>query len=123
MDAEGRLAQTPWQMPWPAWKTVAIRSWNEASDDNIGLVAAGVAFYGFLAIIPLLGAVVLLAIGYHHACAVLLRKLRAGASRHSHRWFRWFNEMPVLFLVAAVVLALALVLLQWWPKLHATWVF
>ncbi|MCC2634539.1 MAG: hypothetical protein K0S48_2425 [Ramlibacter sp.] len=49
-------------------------------------------------------AVVLLAIGYHHACAVLLRKLRAGASRHSHRWFRWFNEAPVLLLVAAVVL-------------------
>ncbi|MCE3273321.1 MAG: hypothetical protein K0S57_3718 [Ramlibacter sp.] len=49
-------------------------------------------------------AVVLLVIGYHHACAVLLRKLRAGASRHSHRWFRWFNEAPVLLLVAAVVL-------------------
>ncbi|WP_332827743.1 CopD family protein [Ramlibacter sp.] len=49
-------------------------------------------------------AVVLLAIGYHHACAVLLRKLRAGASRHGHRWFRWFNEAPVLLLVAAVVL-------------------
>lgn len=59
MDAEGRLAQSPWQMPWRAWKTVAIRSWNEASDDNIGLIAAGVAFYGFLAIVPLLGAVVL----------------------------------------------------------------
>jgi membrane protein len=46
-------------LPWPAWKTVAVRSWNEASEDNIGLVAAGVAFYGFLAIVPLLGAVVL----------------------------------------------------------------
>lgn len=59
MDAEGRLARSPWQLPWRAWKTVAIRSWNEASEDNIGLVAAGVAFYGFLAIVPLLGAVVL----------------------------------------------------------------
>ncbi|MEJ5992726.1 CopD family protein [Ramlibacter sp. PS3R-8] len=49
-------------------------------------------------------AIVLLAIGYHHACAVLLRKLRLDSSRHSHRWFRWFNEMPVLLLVAAVVL-------------------
>ena len=49
-------------------------------------------------------AVVLLTIGYHHACAVLLRKLQAGASQRSHRWFRWFNELPVLFLVAAVVL-------------------
>ena len=48
--------------------------------------------------------VVLLIIGYHHACAVLLRKLEAGTDRHSHRWFRWFNELPILFLVAAVVL-------------------
>ena len=49
-------------------------------------------------------AIVLLTIGYHHACAVLLRKLEAGTSRRSHRWFRWFNELPVLFLLAAVVL-------------------
>ncbi len=49
-------------------------------------------------------AVVVLAVGYHHACAVLLRKLAAGTSQRSHRWFRWFNEVPVLLLVAAVVL-------------------
>jgi putative membrane protein len=49
--------------------------------------------------------VVLLVIGYHHACAVLLRRIEAGASRRSHRWFRWFNEIPVLLLLAAVVLA------------------
>ena len=48
--------------------------------------------------------VVLLTIGYHHACAVLLRKLADGSSRHGHRWFRWFNELPVLFLLAAVIL-------------------
>lgn len=49
-------------------------------------------------------AVVVLTVGYHHACAVLLRKVAAGTSRRSHRWFRWFNELPVLFLAAAVVL-------------------
>lgn len=48
--------------------------------------------------------VVLLAVGYHHACALLLRKLEAGTSRRSDRWFRLFNEVPVLLLVAAVVL-------------------
>jgi putative membrane protein len=48
--------------------------------------------------------VVVLTIGYHHACAVLLRKLEAGTSRRSHGWFRWFNELPVLFLAVAVVL-------------------
>lgn len=48
--------------------------------------------------------VVILTIGYHHACAVLLRKLEAGRSTRSHKWFRWFNELPVLFLLAAVIL-------------------
>ena len=49
-------------------------------------------------------AVVVLAVGYHHACAVLLRRFVTGANRHGHRWFRWFNEVPVLLLLAAVVL-------------------
>jgi putative membrane protein len=49
-------------------------------------------------------AVVVLTIGYHHACALLLRKLQAGTSTRSHRWFRWFNELPALFLLAAVLL-------------------
>ncbi|HZY16996.1 MAG TPA: CopD family protein [Ramlibacter sp.] len=49
-------------------------------------------------------AVVLLAVGYHHACASLLRRFRDGANRRSHRWYRWFNEVPVLLLLAAVVL-------------------
>lgn len=35
------------------------RTFSASSDDNIGLVAAGVAFYGFLALIPLLAAIVL----------------------------------------------------------------
>ena len=48
--------------------------------------------------------VVALAIGYHHACAVLLRKIESGTSQRSHAWYRWFNEVPVLLLLAAVVL-------------------
>lgn len=46
-------------MPLGAWKDVAVRVWNESWVDNIGLVAAGVAFYGFLALVPLLGIIVL----------------------------------------------------------------
>jgi putative membrane protein len=49
-------------------------------------------------------AIVLLVIGYHHGCGVLLRKLANGSSQRSHRWFRWFNEVPVLLLLAAVIL-------------------
>ncbi|GAB3367805.1 MULTISPECIES: CopD family protein [Giesbergeria] len=47
---------------------------------------------------------VALVLGYHHACGVLLRKLVNGSCQRSHRWFRWFNEIPVLLLTAIVVL-------------------
>lgn len=52
-------ATSPWKMPLAAWKAVAWRTWQETSSDNIGLIAAGVGFYGFLALVPLLGAMVL----------------------------------------------------------------
>jgi protoporphyrinogen IX oxidase len=48
--------------------------------------------------------VVALIIAYHHACAVLLKKFERGENKRSHVWYRWFNEAPVLLLVAAVVL-------------------
>jgi putative membrane protein len=33
-----------------------------------------------------------------------LRKFVAGHGARSRRWYRWFNELPVLFLLAAVLL-------------------
>ena len=47
---------------------------------------------------------VLLVIGYHHACGSLLKKFENGANRRSHKWYRWFNEAPVLLLAAIVIL-------------------
>jgi putative membrane protein len=49
-------------------------------------------------------ALVLLAIGYHHACGSLLKKFENGVNKRSHKWYRWFNEVPVLLLVAIVIL-------------------
>ena len=50
-------------------------------------------------------AVVAAAIGYHHACGVLLRGFEAGnTKRRSDRWYRVFNEVSVLLFIAAVVL-------------------
>ena len=42
------------------WWKVLKRTWAEGNDDNIGLIAAGTAFYGFAAIVPLLASVVLI---------------------------------------------------------------
>ena len=47
-------------MSWRDWWKVLKRTWAEAGDDNIGLIAAGTAFYGFAAIVPLLASVVLI---------------------------------------------------------------
>lgn len=41
---------------------------------------------------------------YHHACGRLLASFERGENRRTHVWFRWFNEAPVLLLVAVVVL-------------------
>jgi membrane protein len=57
--SKGRQASSPWAIPLAGWKDVALRTWRESSSDSIGLIAAGVAFYVFLALVPLLGAIVL----------------------------------------------------------------
>ena len=44
-------------------------------------------------------------VAYHLGCGKLMRDFRAGRNRRSHVWFRWFNEFPVLVLIAAVFLA------------------
>jgi protoporphyrinogen IX oxidase len=49
-------------------------------------------------------ALVILVIGYHHACGLLLKKFERGANRRSHTWYRYFNEAPVLLLTAIVIL-------------------
>ena len=48
--------------------------------------------------------IVLALLGYHHSCGRLLRKFESGQMQRSHVWFRWFNEAPVLMMVAAVIL-------------------
>jgi len=49
-------------------------------------------------------ALVVVLIGYHHVCLGLLKRFEAGTNTRSHVWFRWFNEVPVLILLAVVLL-------------------
>ena len=58
-DPKGHQASSPWRMPWAAWKDIASRTWQRTWDDNVGLVAAGVAFYAFFALLSLLAMIVL----------------------------------------------------------------
>ena len=58
-DPHGHQASSPWQMPGRAWKDIASRTWQRTWDDNVGLVAAGVAFYLFFALLSAFGVIVL----------------------------------------------------------------
>ena len=48
--------------------------------------------------------VVAFTIAYHLWCGKLLRDFAHERNTKSHVWYRWFNEIPVIFLAAAVVL-------------------
>ena len=47
---------------------------------------------------------VLLLFAYHGMCGGMVRKFRAGTNKRSQRFYRWFNEAPLLFLLIIVVL-------------------
>ena len=47
---------------------------------------------------------VFLTIGYHHMCGGILKKFERGVNTRSHTWYRWFNEVPVVLLLAIVIL-------------------
>jgi putative membrane protein len=49
-------------------------------------------------------ALVLVLIGYHHLCGAQLKRFARGENARSHVFYRWFNEVPVLFLIAIILL-------------------
>lgn len=52
-------ASSPAQIPAPGWWEVLKRTYAESGRDNVSVIAAGVAFYAFLAFVPLLASLVL----------------------------------------------------------------
>jgi putative membrane protein len=48
--------------------------------------------------------IVVLTLAYQETCGHVLLQLQQGRDRHGHVWFRWFNEIPVLMLLAIVIL-------------------
>ncbi|ONI75804.1 ribonuclease BN [Kribbella sp. ALI-6-A] len=55
----GAEADKPSEIPARGWWQVVRRAWKEAKDDQVPLLAAGVAFFGFLALFPAVAAAVL----------------------------------------------------------------
>lgn len=44
-------------------------------------------------------------IAYHIWCGKLVLDFKHGKNTHSHVWYRWFNEFPVIILIAVILLA------------------
>lgn len=57
--AQDRNAEDPTEISASGWWDVAKQAFKESGEDNLGLIASGIAFNAFLAMIPLLTAVVL----------------------------------------------------------------
>jgi membrane protein len=57
-DGRGRFADNPAKLGKHGWRDVLVRSWHEMDRDNLSLIAAGVAFYGLLGMVPGLAALV-----------------------------------------------------------------
>lgn len=56
----GAHAEKPTEIPRRGWVQVVKRAWKEAKSDQVPLLAAGVAFYSFLALFPAMIAAVML---------------------------------------------------------------
>ena len=47
---------------------------------------------------------VILLVAYHFYCGKLLQDFAQNQNKHSHVWYRWFNEVPVILLLVIVIL-------------------
>lgn len=44
-------------------------------------------------------------VAYHFWCGQIVKTFAEDRNTHSHVWYRWFNEIPVFFLLTIVLLA------------------
>jgi putative membrane protein len=45
-------------------------------------------------------------IAYHFMCRALMKQFAEDINKKSHVYFRWFNEIPVIFLIAIIILVI-----------------
>jgi membrane protein len=54
----GRLSNNPFQIPWAGWKDILWRTYERTGEDRLLAIAAGVVFFGLLAVFPAVTALV-----------------------------------------------------------------
>lgn len=71
-----------------------------------GLIAVwGMAWFKASTWLHVKLALVAVLIGYHFYLGRLVQRFKADQNRHTHVFYRWINEFPVLILVAVIILA------------------
>jgi len=86
--------------------------WGIMTPGGVLTVASGIALMiGYGPVVAQWGwlhaklVLVVALIAYHIGCGLLVRDFARSANRHSARWYRLFNEVPTLLLIAIVILA------------------
>ena len=69
------------------------------------LVSNGMTSYSGQIWLSLKMILVAILVLYHIYCFSLLQDFKYNRNKHTHIWYRWFNEVPVLILVGIVLLA------------------
>ncbi len=77
--------------------TIIFGSWLFAMNPDYFLNSAW--FYVKMTLVALL-------IIYHHMCLYYMRQLKEDRNIHSHTFFRWFNEAPVLLLIGIIIMVI-----------------
>jgi putative membrane protein len=72
----------------------------------LGLILASLYFDWSSVWLHIKTSLVVLLLLFHFWCWKLMVQFRGPGNPHSHVWFRWFNEFPLLILVAVVYLVL-----------------
>lgn len=73
---------------------------------GLGMLVAGRSVYlsaGWMHVKLVIVAFLLL---YHLWCGKLVRDFKRDQNAHNHIWYRWFNEVPVVFLATIVILSI-----------------
>lgn len=113
-EGRGRHSREFWQIPRAGWRDIAVRTWQETNEDNISLLAAGVAFYSFLAFVPLLAAIVLIygivadPADVAHHFETLTRILPTDAAKIVADQMKSMTETPVTRSTVGLVIAILL---------------
>lgn len=63
------------------------------------------AAYGKMMWLHIKLTLVAILVGYHFYCGKLVKDFANDTNKHSHIWYRWFNEIPVIILFAVILLA------------------